>query len=62
MTEPVTVGPGDGVVLTGLIIDVREDFALVQIDGAQPPSAAIAVAYEALALGPMPEPPMLRDA
>lgn len=57
MTEPVTVGPGDRVVLTGQIVDVRDGFALVQIEGAQPPSAAIAVAYEAMALAQMPEPP-----
>ncbi len=57
MTEPMTVGPGDRVVLTGQILDVRGEFALVLIDGAQPPSAAIAVTYESMALGPMAEPP-----
>ena len=61
MTQPLTVGPGDRVVLTGQIMDVRDDFALVLIDGAQPPSSAIAVIYEAMALGQLPEPPTLRD-
>jgi hypothetical protein len=59
LTEPLTVGPGDRVVLTGQIMDVREGFALVQIDGAQPRSAAIAVVYEAMALAQLPEPPTL---
>jgi len=39
---------GDRVVLHGVIVDARPDFALVTVDGSSPPSTFISVDYNAL--------------
>lgn len=45
---------GDRVVMEGVIADARDGFALVTVEGSQPPGTYISVAYPALLLA---EPP-----
>ena len=53
----VVIGTGDQVLLHGVILDTRDDFALVTVAGSQPPGGYIAVEYDALTVEVRVEPP-----
>ncbi len=53
----VVIGTGAQVLLHGVIVDTRDDFALVAVAGCQPSGGYIAVEYDALTVEFPVEPP-----
>ncbi len=59
MTRP---DAGTKVGLTGTVVEARPGFAVVTVDGAQPPGTYICVGYEALAqIAELPAEPPAKD-
>jgi hypothetical protein len=46
--EPLAIGIGDRVALLGTIVEVRRDYAMVNVDGVTPPGTYISVDYASL--------------
>jgi hypothetical protein len=46
--EPPTIGVGDRVGLLATIVDLKADFAMVNVEGVTPPSTYICVDYASL--------------